>query len=257
MADQQNLNPNGLEHLELSDLLSFNSQVSKLVDAGVPIRFQGAPSSMGLWLQGISNRVAVNVGLGDSPAVALSKDPSVNSAYLSALTAWQASREGGSSNNTDDQSLEGAFEALDPWVRSGIAGDRQVDKSSVYAFWLWLVALMASMVMIHSAWTVFPKLKLFYQNSGFEIGGGYLWLKWIYDRLVPLGLSLAMLLALAPLVWRLWFNRIVKHRILSNVYSRGFFLAYLAIGGLMTAVVGWTVFWPMVELLIQVGEPRP
>ena len=250
MVSPKNQMPSGLSELELPQLLSFNDQVKKLVVAGVPIRFPGAPSHVPEWLGGISKRVALNVGLGQSPSTALSSDPSINPAYLTALAAWLESRK------ASDATSVGSLQVLEPWVQSGLQGDRQVDKSGLYAFWLWLVALMASIVMIHSVWVMFPKLKIFYENSGLQIGIGYRWSEWIYDRLGLVASVLAAMVLAAPVLWRLWFQRIAKHWRIPSYTARVFFLVYLLLGGAMTALLGWTVLWPVVELLIQVGEPR-
>lgn len=256
MFDPKCHDSNGLERLELSDLLSFNSYVSGLSAAGVPIRFPGAPRQLCDWLQGISNRMAVNVGMGQKLSIALSNDPHITPAYLSALAAWQSSKDQTASNSSDDSASLGDFQVLEPWVRSGIAGNRQVDRSALYAFWLWVVALMGSIVMIHSVWTVFPKIRQLYNHSGYALGGGYRWLEWLFNRLTPLSLFAFGLLILAPLLWRFWFEKMTKHHVVPKYYSRLFFLAYLLLGGLVTLVVGLTVFWPVIEMLIQIGEPR-
>jgi hypothetical protein len=104
---------------------------------------------------------------------------------------------------------------------------------------------------------LFPKLRLFYENSHLQIGVGYLWMQWIYDHFIPIASAIAILLLAAPILWRLWFYKLSKHRLLPNYYSRGFFLAYLIIGGGLTAILGLTVFVPLIEILTQVGEPRP
>jgi hypothetical protein len=226
--------------------LAFNSQLTKLVQAGVPIRFPGAPVSLVPWLDEISKQVALKVDLGQSPCDALNNNPESNSSYLSALSAWLKSRSSDSSLRT-----------LDPWVQSGISGNHQIGKSAQYAFWLWVLCLIASVILMQSVWMLFPKLRLFYENSHLQIGVGYLWMQWIYDHFIPIASAIAILLLAAPILWRLWFYKLSKHRLLPNYYSRGFFLAYLIIGGGLTAILGLTVFVPLIEILTQVGEPRP
>jgi hypothetical protein len=121
-----------LESLQISDLLAFNGQVAKLIEAGVPIRFSGAPTSVIDWLQGISHRAAVNVGLGQSLPGALKSDSSVQPAYLEALSAWLGSAPEASdsaSGSGSDSSRD--LSALDPWVKTGLRGDRLVGRSEV------------------------------------------------------------------------------------------------------------------------------
>ncbi len=238
--------PAELVRLELSDLLTFNSQLTKLVQAGVPIRFPGAPVSVVPWLEEINKQVALNVNLGQSPWAALSGDAKTNSSYLSALAAWLKSR-----------SMDTSLSVLDPWVQSGISGNHQIGKSAQYAFWLWLLSLIASVILMQSVWILYPKLQLFYDNSGLRFGVGYRWLQWLYENFRPIASALAILLLVAPLLWRFWFYKVAKHRLLPSYYSRGFFLAYLILGGAMTAILGLTVFIPVIEILTQLGEPRP
>jgi len=249
--------PEGLSGLELQDLLAFNNQVAKLALAGVPIRFAGAPHSISEWLQGISNRAAVNVGLGQTAFGALSSEPSINAQYVAALAAWLGSKTSGGGPDFEGDGSQGSLKVLEPWVQKGLQGNRQVDKSAIYAFWLWIVAMLASVVLIHTVWLLFPKLAKFYDNSGYEIGIGYRWLEWIHDRLAWVACSLAGILIAAPLLWRAWFSSIAQHWSLPKYFSQGFFLAYLLLGGIITAVLGWTVFWPVIEMLVCVGEPQP
>lgn len=246
MAANTNQPPEELERLELSDLLAFNSQLTKLVQAGVPVRFPGAPVSVVPWLEEINKQVALNVNLGQSPWAALSGNAKPQDAYLSALAAWLKSR-----------STDTSLSVLDPWVQSGISGNHQIGKSAQYAFWLWLLSLIASVILMQSVWILYPKLQLFYDNSGLQIGAGYRWLQWLYENFRPIAAVLAILLLIAPLAWRTWFYRIAKHRVLPSYYSRGFFLAYLVLGGVITAILGLTVFIPVIEILTQLGEPRP
>ena len=246
MASNTYQPPAELVRLELSDLLTFNSQLTKHVQAGVPIRFPGAPVSVVPWLEEINKQVALNVNLGQSPWAALSGDAKTNSSYVSALAAWLKSR-----------SMDTSLRVLDPWVQSGISGNHQIGKSAQYAFWLWLLSLIASAILMQSVWILYPKLQLFYDNSGLRIGVGYRWLQWLYENFRPIASALAILLLVAPLAWRTWFYRIAKHRLLPSYYSRGFFLAYLILGGAMTAILGLTVFIPVIEILTQLGEPRP
>ncbi|MFM7518660.1 MAG: hypothetical protein ACKO3V_17125 [Pirellula sp.] len=246
MAANTNQPPEELERLELSDLLAFNSQLTKLVQAGVPVRFPGAPVSVVPWLEELNKQVALNVNSGQSPWVALSGDAKTNNAYVLTLAAWLKSRSSGNS-----------LRVLDPWVRSGVSGNHQIGKSGQYAFWLWLLSLIASVILMQSVWMLYPKLQRFYENSGLQMGVGYRWLQWLYENFSPIASVLATLLLIAPLAWRTWFYKIAKHRVLPSYYSRGFFLAYLIIGGAMTAILGLTVFVPVIEILTQVGEPRP
>ena len=246
MASNTYQPPAELVRLELSDLLTFNSQLTKLVQAGVPIRFPGAPVSVVPWLEEINKQVALNVNLGQSPWAALSGDAKTNSSYVSALAAWLKSR-----------SMDTSLRVLDPWVQSGISGNHQIGKSAQYAFWLWLLSLIASAILMQSVWILYPKLQLFYDNSGLRIGVGYRWLQWLYENFRPIASALAILLLVAPLLWRFWFYKVAKHRLLPSYYSRGFFLAYLILGGAMTAILGLTVFIPVIEILTQLGEPRP
>ena len=246
MASNTYQPPAELVRLELSDLLTFNSQLTKLVQAGVPIRFPGAPVSVVPWLEEINKQVALNVNLGQSPWAALSGDAKTNSSYLSALAAWLKSR-----------SMDTSLSVLDPWVQSGVSGNHQIGKSAQYAFWLWLLSLIASVILMQSVWILYPKLQLFYDNSGLRIGVGYRWLQWLYENFRPTAAVLAILLLVAPLLWRFWFYKVAKHRLLPSYYSRGFFLAYLILGGAMTAILGLTVFIPVIEILTQLGEPRP
>ena len=116
---------------------------------------------------------------------------------------------------------------------------------------------MAAVVLVYSVWTIYPKLQSFYENSGFQIGIGYRWLEWLYANLNLVAFAWVGALVAAPLAWNLWFQRIAKHWELPVYFSRGFFLAYIILGGAINAVLGWTVFWPVIELLIRVGEPLP
>jgi hypothetical protein len=257
MVDQTTHLPEALAELELPELLAFNNQLSKLASAGVPIRFAGAPRSLDRWLQGISSRVAMGVGLGQKPFALLNADPSMNQEYIAALSAWYGSRSAQSDRGSQEEDSLGSLRVLEPWVRKGLMGNRQVDKSALYAFWLWTVAWIASIVLIHTVWLLFPKFQRFYQNSGLEIGVGYRWMEWIYNHLMVVASVLGLLLVAAPVLWRAWFRVIARHWSLSSHFARGFFLAYLLIGGLITAVLGWTVFWPVIELLLRISEPRP
>jgi len=245
-----------LESLQISDLLAFNGQVAKLIEAGVPIRFPGAPTSVVDWLQGISHRAAVNVGLGQSLSGALKSDSSVQPAYLEALSAWLGSApEVGvsASDSASDSSRD--LSALDPWVQTGLRGDRLVGRSEVYAFWLWLVAFVASLALIHSVWVMQPKLRQFYENSGLVVGPGYRWIDWLYGHLGWMALAMGVLLIAIPMVWRFWFRGLAKHSSLPSYFARIFFVAYLAFGGAITGFTAITVFWPMVELLTILGAP--
>ena len=257
MAAQTTRLPEALADLELPDLLAFNDQLTKLVSAGVPIRFAGAPRSLDRWLQGVSSKVAVGVGLGQKPYAVLNADPSMNLEYIAALSAWYRSRSTPSDPGFQEEDSWRSLRVLEPWVRNGLMGNRQVDKSALYAFWLWTVAWIASVVLIHTVWLLFPKYQRFYQNSGLEIGVGYRSMEWIYNHLLVVASVLGVLLVAAPVLWRAWFRVIARHWSLSNHFARGFFLAYLLIGGLITAVLGWTVFWPVIELLLRISEPRP
>lgn len=254
----ENPSEKNLTALVLSDLLSFNSHLAKLMDAGVPIRFPGAPSSLREWLEGINQRVSARVESGESVAVAVANDPHGNSAYRAALSDWfhshlGASTESGLSPQNDQHDLR----VLEPWTRAGLSGDREVDRSAVFAFWLWIIALMASVSLVFSVGRIFPKLQQFYENSGYERGIGYLGCQWIYDRLGAVAVLLAGLLVAAPVLWRFWFQRIAKYRTLSSQLRMLFFAAYLVVGGALVLAVGSIVLWPITELLMQVGEPRP
>ncbi len=247
-----------LESLQISDLLAFNGQVAKLIEAGVPIRFPGAPTSVIDWLQGISHRAAHNVGLGQSLSGALKSDSSVQPAYLEALSAWLGSApeaSGSASGLGSDSSRD--LSALDPWVKTGLRGDRLVGRSEVYAFWLWLVALVASLVLIHSVWVIHPKLRQFYENSGMLLGPGYRWMDWLYGHLGWMALAMSVLLIAIPIIWRFWFRGVAKHWSLPSYFARIFFVAYLVLGGVITGFTAITVFWPMVELLTKLGAPGP
>ena len=241
-----------LESLQISDLLAFNGEVAKLIEAGVPIRFPGAPTSVVDWLQGISHRAAVNVGRGQSLSGALKSDPSVQPAYLEALSAWLGSAPE-ASDSASDSSRD--LSALDPWVQTGLRGDRLVNRSEVYAFWLWLVAFVASLALIHSVWVMQPKMRQFYENSGLVVGPGYRWMDWLYSHLGWMALAMGVLLIAIPMVWRFWFRGVAKHWSLPSYFARIFFVAYLAFGGAITGFTAITVFWPMVELLTKLGAP--
>jgi hypothetical protein len=262
MTSKPNPSSDRLERLQISDLQAFNGQVAKLIAAGVPIRFPGAPVSVVDWLQGISHRAAVNVGLGQSPSGALKSDPSVRPAYLQALSAWlangsDASELAGVSDTSEPSGSQRDLSALDPWVQTGLRGERLVGRSEVYAFWLWLVAFVASLALIHSVWVMQPKLRQFYENSGLVIGPGYRWMDWLYSRLGFVTLALALFLIAFPLVWRFWIRGVAKHWSLPSYFARIFFVAYLVLGGAITALIGCTVFLPMIELLTKLGAPGP
>jgi hypothetical protein len=247
-----------LAALTLGDLLAFNRHLAKLVDAGVPIRFPGAPSSLTHWLEGVNQRVSARVESGEAAACAVANDPHSNAAYRAALSAWLSSQL----NHTADaqpqpQSHQHDLRVLEPWVQAGLRGDREVDRSAVFAFWLWIIGLLASVSMIFSVGRIFPKLQQFYENSGYERGIGYLGCEWIYDRLGTVAILLAGSLVAAPVLWWFWFQRIAKYRTLSSQLRVLFFAAYLVVGGAMVLAVGSIVFWPITELLMQVGEPRP
>ena len=237
--------PEGLDGLELQDLLAFNSLLAKLVQAGVPIRFPGAPISVAPWLEEINKQVAVKVDLGQSPWTALSSNSNANASYLSALSSWLKNR---SSVNT--------LGFLDPWVQSGVSGNRQIGKSAQYSFWLWLLSLFASVILMQTVWMMYPKLELFYENSGLQIGMGYRWMQWLYENFKAIATLLTILLVVAPVLWRLWFYKLAKHCVLPSYYSRGFFLAYLVLGGAMTALLGLTVFIPVIHILTAVAGAR-
>lgn len=255
IADESESN---LAALAISDLLCFNGHLARLVDAGVPIRFPGAPSSMTHWLEGINQRVSARVDSGESVAAAVMNDLHGNAAYRAALSAWLNSRASNSANKgLDSQLHQPDLRVLEPWVQAGLNGDREVDRSATFAFWLWIVGLMASVALVFSVWKVFPKLQQFYDNSRYEQGVGYLCCQWIYDRLGIVSILLAGVLAGAPLLWRIGFQGILKHRTLPAQLRRLFFALYLALGGTLVLAVGWIVIWPMTELLLQVGEPRP
>jgi hypothetical protein len=248
-----------LAALTLSDLICFNGHIIKLVHAGVPIRFPGAPISVTQWLEGINQRVTSRVELGESVALAITHDPYSNAAYRQSLSAWLNSRRDSASDArlVDAHGAACDLRVLEPWVQAGLSGDREVDRSAVFAFWLWIIALMASVSLVFSVGRIFPKLQQFYEDSGYERGIGYLGCQWIYDRLGAVAVLLAGLLVAAPVLWRFWFQRIAKYRTLSSQLRMLFFAAYLVVGGAMVLAVGSIVLWPITELLMQVGEPRP
>lgn len=244
--------------LELSELVSFNDRLAKLVDAGVPIRFPGAPSSLVDWLKGISDRVSVRVESGESIATALAADSGSNAAYQAALSAWLNSRSVPSiDTNSNTPPLDHDLRVLEPWVQAGLSGDREIDRSALFAFWLWVIALIASVSMVLSVWRIFPKLQQCYENSGYEVGISYRSCQWVYDRLGIIAFLLSGLLVAVPWLWRYWFQRIAKHRAFTARLQYGFFAAYLVFGGAIVLGVGWLVIGPMAELLLQVGEPQP
>jgi hypothetical protein len=256
MASNIRTIPEGLARLELSQLLAFNSQIAKLVAAGVPIRFPGAPVSVADWLDGMNKRVALSAEQGNSAGVAIGSDPAANPAYLSALLAWlETPQESGDSNLDSDANA--SLAVFEPWVQSGVEGTRQLNKSAVYAFWLWILCLMASLVLLHSAWVMVPKLRQLYENSGLEIGFGFRCLDWIYTRLTPLALLSASVLIAAPILWRNLSGKITRHWKIPSYFSKGVFLGYLVLGGLIVAALGVLVFLPIAELLLELGEPRP
>jgi hypothetical protein len=248
----------GLVAAELADFLSFHRHLTQLVAAGVPLRFPGAPSSLPDWLQGISDRVSERVSSGESAATAVQTESSRNAAYQAALYAWLNSRsETTHAEDPQQRQSKHDLRVLEPWVQAGMNGNREVDRSAVFAFWLWIVALMASVALIFSVRRIFPKLQQVYENSGYELGIGYLGCQWLYDRLGAVSILLAGLLVAAPVLWRWWFQRIAKYRILSSRLRMLFFAAYLVAGGAMVLAVGAIVLWPITELLLQVGEARP
>jgi hypothetical protein len=258
MTKESHASKIGFAALELSELVSFNDRLVKLVDAGVPIRFPGAPSSLVEWLKGISDRVSARVGSGESTATALAAVLGSNGAYQEALSAWLNSRSSPSIvPSSDSQLSEHDLRVLEPWVQAGLNGDREIDRSALFAFWLWIIAVMASVSMVLSVWRIFPKLEQFYDNSGYKLGISYRGCQWVYDRLGIISFLLAVLLVAVPWCWRYWFQRVAKHRAFTAKLRYGFFAAYLVFGGAIVLGVGWLVIGPMAELLVQVGEPQP
>ncbi|MFN9433419.1 MAG: hypothetical protein ACK6DC_00600 [Planctomycetota bacterium] len=125
MTKESHASKIGFAALELSELVSFNDRLVKLVDAGVPIRFPGAPSSLVEWLKGISDRVSARVGSGESTATALAAVLGSNGAYQEALSAWLNSRSSPSIvPSSDSQLSEHDLRVLEPWVQAGLNGDR-------------------------------------------------------------------------------------------------------------------------------------
>ncbi|MFM8573704.1 MAG: hypothetical protein ACKOAU_19070, partial [Pirellula sp.] len=76
-------------------------------------------------------------------------------------------------------------------------------------------------------------------------------------RLTPIALLSASVLIAAPILWRNLSGRITRHWKIPSYFSKGVFLGYLVLGGLIVAALGVLVFLPIAELLLELGEPRP
>lgn len=235
--------------ITLGDLMAFNAKLEKLVKAGVPIRFAGAPSQIGVWLHEISSRVAVRVGAGLQVQEALREIESSNPGYREAFLAWcQSKQELG-------EGSEGDLSAVESWVSQGFLGDSLLRQAKSSLLSLWLLAALAGVFLWLTVSVLYQQISRVYAQMRIEPGPGAHWLGWIHEN--ANWLLATLLFGLVGVSWiASWFmGSSVPHRLISRVTPKLWMAISLGLGGLLVLLQGLIVFWPLVELLYRVSEP--
>lgn len=235
--------------ITLGDLMAFNAKLEKLVNAGVPIRFAGAPSEFGVWLHEINSRVALRVGAGTQVHDALREIESSKPGYYETFYAWWRSK------HEMGEGSQGDLGVLESWVSQGLQGDRRLQQAKVSLLSLWLLAVLATFFLWLTVSILNHKIHRVYEQMRVRPGPGALWLDWIYKN--ANGLLLGIVVGLLGVSWianRLLRNW-VTHRLISRVTPKTWMAISLGLGGLLVLLQGLIVFWPLVELLYRVSEP--
>ena len=236
--------------IALSDFLAFNTKLEKLIAAGVPIRFPGAPVRMREWLQDVSRKVALRVSTGAEVLSAVDLEVGAQGGYRDAFVAWCGTQQRG-----DYEQGEGDLSVLEPWVVRGVQGDRRVQESWVSLVSLWILGAIAILTFWVTVQNLYPSMAFYYENARLVPGFGFQALSW-------LNRNLSWLVAAASLVWVAfaWLGR----GFVSNAFRHvpiskrvpGFWLGVaVLVGGVIVAALGLMVFWPLIELLHRVSEP--
>lgn len=235
--------------ITLGDLMAFNAKLEKLVKAGVPIRFAGAPNQIGVWLHEISSRVAVRVGAGLQVQEALREIESSNPGYREAFLAWcQSKQEMG-------EGSEGDLSVVESWVSQGLQGDSLLRQAKSSMLSLWLLAALAGGFLWLTVSVLYQQISRVYAQMRIEPGPGAQWLGWIHEN--ANWLLATLLLGLLGVSWiaRWLMGSSAPHRLISRVTPKFWMAISLGLGGLLVLLQGLIVFWPLVELLYRVSEP--
>jgi hypothetical protein len=235
--------------ITLGDLMAFNAKLEKLVKAGVPIRFAGAPCQLGVWLHEISSRVALRVGTGLQVPEALREIENSNTGYCEAFFAWCQSKQ------KMGEGSQGDLGVLETWVSQGLQGDKRLQQAKVSLLSLWLLAVLATFFLWLTVSVLNHQILRVYEQMRIEPGPGALWLNWIYENAT--GLLIGLTVGLLGISWIA--NRLLRgwvtHRLISRVTPKIWMAISLGLGGLLVLLQGLIVFWPLVELLYRVSEP--
>lgn len=236
--------------IALSDFLAFNTKLEKLIAAGVPIRFPGAPNRMREWLQDLSRKVALRVGTGAAVLEAVDSEVGGQVGYRDAFVAWC-----GTSQRDVYEQGAGDLSVLEPWVVRGVQGERRVQESWVSLVSFWILGAIAILTFWFTVRNLFPPMKLYYENARLVPGVGFQSLAWLNE-------NLTWLVALASIGWIAFVS--LGRGVVSNGFRHvpisrklpGFWLGVaVLVGGVIVAALGLMVFWPLIELLYRVSEP--
>jgi len=235
--------------ITLGDLMAFNAKLEKLVKAGVPIRFAGAPSQIGVWLHEISSRVALRVGAGVQMREALREVESSNAGYCEAFLAWWRTKQ------EMGEGSEGDLSVVESWVSQGLKGESRLRQARVSLLSLWLLAVLAAGFLWLTVSLLYQQILRVYEQMRVEPGPGAQWLGWIYGNLNFLIVALLTLLLMVSWIARRYLGGAVQHRLVSRMTPNSWMALTLGIGGLLVLVQGLIVVWPLVELLYRISEP--
>lgn len=235
--------------ITLGDLMAFNAKLEKLIKAGVPIRFAGAPSELGVWLHEISSCVALRVGEGLQVQDALREIENFKPGYCEAFFSWWRSKQ------ELGEGSQGDLGVLESWVSQGLQGDGRLQQAKVSLLSLWLLAFLASFFLWLTVSVLNNQIFRVYEQMRIEPGPGALWLDWLYKN--ANGSLLGIIVGLLGVSWianRLLGGR-VRHRLITRLTPKLWMAISLGLGGLLVLLQGLIVFWPLVELLYRVSEP--
>ena len=222
--------------IALSDFLAFNTKLEKLIAAGVPIRFPGAPVRMREWLQDVSRKVALRVSTGAEVLSAVDLEVGAQGGYRDAFVAWCGTQRGG-----DYEQRAGDLSVLEPWVVRGVQGDRRVQESWVSLVSLWILGAIAILTFWFTVRNLYPSMALYYENARLVPGFGFQALSW-------LNRNLSWLVASASLGWGAvgWLGRgfgsnVYRHLPVSTRAPAMWLVIVVMLAGVIGVVlgVGW------------------